>query len=136
VSIYELCIKRPVFATVISLLIVAFGILSFESLPLRELPDIDPPVVSVQTSYPGASSAVVETRVTQPLEDALAGIEGIDTISSSSRDGSSSINISFRLSRDIEAAANDVRARSTIFPTKSTHRRYRSRSPIRRPSCS
>ena len=92
-NLYELCIKRPVFATVISLLIVAFGVLSFDRLPLRELPDIDPPVVSVQTNYPGASSAVVETRVTQPLEDSVAGIEGIDTISSSSRDGSSSITI-------------------------------------------
>ncbi len=108
-NIYELCIKRPVFAIVISLLIAAFGFLSFERLPLRELPDIDPPVVSVQTSYTGASSAVVETRVTQVIEDAIAGIEGIDTISSSSRDGSSSVNITFRLSRDIEAAANDVR---------------------------
>jgi multidrug efflux pump len=109
VNLYELCIKRPVLATVISLLIIAFGVLSFERLPLRELPNIDPPVVSVQTTYPGASSAVVETRVTQPMEDAVAGIEGIDTISSSSRDGSSQITITFRLSRDIEAAANDVR---------------------------
>lgn len=108
-NLYELCIKRPVLAIVISLLIVAFGVLSFERLPLRELPDIDPPVVSVQTTYPGASSSVVETRVTQVLEDAVAGIEGIDTISSSSRDGSSSVNITFRLTRDIEAAANDVR---------------------------
>jgi multidrug efflux pump len=108
-SIYELCIKRPVLATVISLLIAAFGVLSFERLPLRELPDIDPPVVSVSADYPGASSAVVETRVTQPLEDAVAGIEGIDTIQSSSEDGSSRISITFRLTRDIEAAANDVR---------------------------
>ena len=108
-NLYEICIKRPVLATVISLLIVAFGVLSFARLPLRELPDIDPPVVSVQTNYPGASSTVVETRVTQPLEDSIAGIEGIDTISSSSRDGSSSITITFRLTRDIEAAANDVR---------------------------
>ncbi len=108
-NLYELCIKRPVFAIVISLLIVAFGVLSFERLPLRELPDIDPPVVSVQASYPGASSSVVETRVTQLLENAVAGIEGIDTISSSSRDGSASVTITFRLTRDIEAAANDVR---------------------------
>ena len=108
-SLYELCIKRPVFATVLSLLIVTFGVLAFDRLPLRELPNIDPPVVSVQTDYPGASSTVVETRVTKPIEDAVAGIEGIDTISSNSRDGSSSVTITFRLSRDIEAAANDVR---------------------------
>jgi multidrug efflux pump len=109
VSIYELCIKRPVFAIVISLLIAAFGVMSYTSLPMRELPDIDPPVVSVQSSYPGAAASVVETRITQPIEDAVAGIEGIDTISSNSRDGSSSVNITFRLTRDIEAAANDVR---------------------------
>ena len=107
--ISDIAIKRPVFATVISLLIIAFGVLSFQSLPLRELPDIDPPVVSVSTDYPGASASVVETRVTQPVEDSIAGIEGIDTISSVSRDGSSQVTITFRLSRDIEAAANDVR---------------------------
>ena len=89
-SLYELCIKRPVFATVLSLLIVTFGVLAFSRLPLRELPNIDPPIVSVQTDYPGASASVVETRVTKPVEDAIAGIEGIDTISSNSRDGSSS----------------------------------------------
>ena len=99
--ISDVTIKRPVLAMVISLLIIAFGVLSFQSLPLRELPDIDPPVVSVSTDYPGASSAVVETRVTQPVEDSIAGIEGIDTISSVSRDGSSDVTITFRLSRDI-----------------------------------
>ncbi|MFO0476627.1 MAG: efflux RND transporter permease subunit [Alphaproteobacteria bacterium] len=108
-SIYELCIKRPVFAIVISLLISAFGIMAYTNLPMRELPDIDPPVVSIQSAYPGAAASVVETRITQPLEDAVAGIEGIDTISSTSRDGSASVNITFRLTRDIEAAANDVR---------------------------
>lgn len=108
-SIYELCIKRPVFAIVISLLITAFGLLSYVSMPMRELPDIDPPVVSIESDYPGAAASVVETRITQPIENAIAGIEGIDTISSNSRDGSSSVNITFRLSRDIEAAANDVR---------------------------
>jgi len=109
VSIYELCIKRPVFAIVMSLLIAAFGLLSYVSMPMRELPDIDPPVVSVESDYPGAAASVVETRITQPIENAVAGIEGIDTISSNSRDGSASVNITFRLSRDIEAAANDVR---------------------------
>jgi multidrug efflux pump len=109
VNISDLSIKRPVFAIVVSLLIAAFGFLSYVGLPLRELPDIDPPVVSVQTSYPGAAANVVETRITQIVEEAVAGIEGIDTVTSSSRDGSSSVNITFRLTRDIEAAANDVR---------------------------
>ncbi|MEQ1865412.1 MAG: efflux RND transporter permease subunit, partial [Micropepsaceae bacterium] len=108
-TLSDLSVKRPVFAAVISLLIASFGYIAYQRLPLRELPDIDPPVVSVQTNYPGASSGVVETRITQQVEDAVAGIEGIDTISSSSRDGSSSVTITFRLSRDIEAAANDVR---------------------------
>jgi len=105
----DLSIKRPVFALVMSLMLVVLGIMSFSRLTLRELPNIDPPVVSVQVNYPGASAAVSETRVTQLLEDALAGIEGIKTISSSSRNGRSNVTIEFHLERDIEAAANDVR---------------------------
>ncbi len=108
-NLYEISIRRPVFAAVIALLIATFGIISFQRLPLRELPNIDPPVVSVETTYTGASAAVVETRVTKPIEDAIAGIEGIDTIASTSRDGTSAITVTFRLSRDIEAAANDIR---------------------------
>jgi multidrug efflux pump len=105
----DLSVKRPVFATVMSLLLIAFGVLSFIGLPLRELPNIDPPVVSISTTYPGASSDVVESRITQVIEDQVAGIEGIDTITSRSRDGSSDVTIEFSLTRDIEAAANDVR---------------------------
>ena len=105
----DISIKRPVFATVISLLLVVLGIMSFMRLTLRELPAIDPPIVSVDVNYPGASAAVVETRVTQILEDSLAGIEGVDTINSSSRNGRASVSMEFNLSRDIEAAANDVR---------------------------
>ncbi|MBS0229201.1 MAG: efflux RND transporter permease subunit [Proteobacteria bacterium] len=105
----DLSIKRPVLATVMSLLLVVLGTMSFLRLTLRELPAIDPPIVSVQVDYPGASAGVVETRVTKPLEDALAGIEGINTIDSNSQNGSSRISIEFYASRDIEAAANDVR---------------------------
>jgi len=105
----DISIKRPVLATVLSLLLVVLGVISFTRLPLRELPAIDPPVVSVDTTYAGASAAVVETRITQVLEDAVAGIEGVDTLSSSSRNGRSSITLEFSLSRDIESAANDVR---------------------------
>ncbi len=103
-------VRRPVFATVISLLLVAFGVLSFFQLPLRELPDVDPPIVSVETIYRGASSNVVETRITQMVEDSISGLEGVDTISSTSRDGRSDVVIQFHLDRDIEAAANDVRS--------------------------
>jgi len=105
----EIAIKRPVFAAVISLLLVVLGVMSFLRLTLRELPAIDPPIVSVDVSYPGASAAVVETRVTQILEDALAGIEGVDSIESRSQNGRASVTLEFSLSRDIEAAANDVR---------------------------
>jgi multidrug efflux pump len=105
----EISIKRPVFATVISLLLVVLGVIAYTRLTLRELPAIDPPIVSVGVSYPGASAAVVETRITQILEDSMSGIEGIETIDSRSRNGEGEINIEFSLSRDIEAAANDVR---------------------------
>lgn len=105
----DISIKRPVLAVVMSLLLIVLGVMSFMRLTLRELPNIDPPVVSVEVNYPGASAAVVETRITQILEDALAGIEGIETIESRSQNGSSQITIEFKLTRDIEAAANDVR---------------------------
>ena len=105
----DLSIRRPVLATVVSLLLIVLGIFAFTRLPLRELPDIDPPVVSITTTYVGASAAVVETRITQVLEDAVSGIEGVDLLTSSSRNGRSSINIEFTARRDIEGAANDVR---------------------------
>ncbi len=105
----DISIQRPVFATVMSLLLMVLGIMSFQRLTVRELPAIDPPIVSVDVSYPGASAAVVETRITQLLEGALAGIEGINTIDSSSRNGRSAVTIEFNLNRDIEAATNDVR---------------------------
>lgn len=109
--ITDLSIKRPVLASVLSLLLVAFGALSYFQLPLREYPDIDPPVVSIETNYPGAAATVVETRITEPLEQSIAGVEGIDIISSTSVDGRSSINVEFRTGRDVDAAANDIRDR-------------------------
>jgi len=105
----DLSIERPVFATVLSLLLIVLGLMAYTRLTLRELPAIDPPVVSVDVAYPGASAGVVETRITQVLEDALAGIEGIETLQSRSVNGRSSVTIEFTLERDIEAAANDVR---------------------------
>ena len=107
--ISDLSIRRPVLATVASLLLIVLGVFAFTQLPLRELPDIDPPVVSIGTTYTGASAAVVETRITQVLEDAVSGIEGVDLLTSSSRNGRSNINIEFSARRDIESAANDVR---------------------------
>ena len=107
----DVSIQRPVLATVIASLIVVFGLLALTRLPLQEYPTIDPPIVSIQTSYPGASADVVESRITQLLEDRIAGISGIEVISSSSSDGNSDINIEFGLNVDIDAAANDVRDR-------------------------
>ena len=104
-------VQRPVFATVISLLLVAFGLLAFEALPLREYPDISSPVVSVRTAYVGASADVIESRITQIIEDQISGIEGIKNIRSISQDEFSSVNIEFELARDIDQAANDVRDR-------------------------
>ena len=105
----DVSIRRPVFATVVSLLLMVLGVMAFSRLTLRELPAIDPPIVSVDVNYPGASAAVVETRITQVLEDALSGIEGIETIQSRSVNGRSAVTLEFTLKRDIEAAANDVR---------------------------
>ncbi len=107
----DLSVKRPVFASVISLLLIAFGLVAFDRLPLREYPDIDPPIVSVDTTYPGASAAVVETRITQVVEDRISGVSGIKFISSISEDGRSRITVEFDIGRDVDAAANDIRDR-------------------------
>ena len=109
--ISDLSVKRPVFATVVSLMIIAVGVLAFRDLPLREYPQTSPPIVSVSTSYTGASARVIESKVTQIIEDQISGIEGVESISSSSRDGSSRISIEFAIERDIDQAANDVRDR-------------------------
>lgn len=104
-------VTRPVFASVISLLLIAFGLVSFSKLALREYPDIDPPVVSIDTSYKGASANIVETRITEIIEDRISGVEGIKFIESTSSDGRSRINIEFGVNRNIEAATNDIRDR-------------------------
>lgn len=107
----DLSVRRPVVAMVMALLMTIVGLVAYSQLSVREYPDTDPPVVSVQTIYTGASASVVESRITQPLEDRLAGVEGIETISSRSSDGRSDISIEFRAGRDVDSAANDVRDR-------------------------
>ncbi len=107
----ELCIRRPVFATVLSLIVILVGLVSYERLSVREYPNIDEPVVSVRTDYPGASAEIVETQVTDPLEDSLSGIEGVEIIESTSRAEESRITVRFRLEVDPDTAANDVRDR-------------------------
>jgi len=107
----DIAVTRPVLAAVMSLLLVTFGLLSFDRLPLREYPDIDAPVVSIETIYPGAAANVVETRITELIEDRIAGVEGIRFIDSKSEDGRSVISIEFTINRDVDAAANDIRDR-------------------------
>ncbi|OZI78930.1 efflux RND transporter permease subunit [Bordetella genomosp. 2] len=105
----DVCIRRPVFASVLSLLIVLIGLISYSRLTVREYPNIDEPIVSVNTTYKGASPEVIESQVTKPLEDQLAGIEGVNVMTSRSRTERSQINIKFDLSRDPDAAAAEVR---------------------------
>ncbi|MFN4262915.1 MAG: efflux RND transporter permease subunit [Thioalkalivibrionaceae bacterium] len=107
--ISDLSNRRPVLAIVLNLLLIVFGVIAYQSLPLREYPDIDSPVVSVRADYPGANAEIVEREVTQRIEDQIAGIEGIRYIQSSSQDGRANVTIEFNLNRDIDAAANDVR---------------------------
>lgn len=107
----DISVKRPVFASVLSLVLLIFGIISFDRLSLREYPDIDAPIVTIDTNYTGASASVVETQITQIVEERIAGIEGIRSVSSSSTDGRSLITIEFTIKRDIDAAANDIRDR-------------------------
>jgi multidrug efflux pump len=109
--ISDVCIRRPVFASVLSLLLTLVGFVSYQRLTVREYPNIDPPVVNVSTRYPGASAEIIETQVTKVLEDSLAGIEGIDYVSSISRPENSLITIKFGLKRDVDSAASDVRDR-------------------------
>src|SRR6185436_3091983 len=107
----RISIQRPVLASMMSLALVLFGVIGLQRLPVRELPDIDPPIVSVITVYPGANAQVVETEITERLEEAVNNIEGIKTLSSQSREQVSTITIEFDLSRDIDLAAQDVRDR-------------------------
>ena len=110
-SISDICIRRPVFATVISLVLMLLGLVSFQRLSVREYPKIDLPVVNVETRYLGASAEIIESQVTKPLEDSIAGIEGVDVLTSISRPEQSQITVRFRLERDPDSAAADVRDR-------------------------
>ncbi|MCB8964003.1 MAG: efflux RND transporter permease subunit [Bacteroidales bacterium] len=110
-NISSVSINRPVLASVLSIVVVLFGIIGFSYLGVREYPSVDPPIVSVSTSYTGANSAVIEAQITEPLEASINGIAGIKSITSSSSDGRSNITIEFELGVDMEDAANDVRDR-------------------------
>ena len=107
----RISIQRPILAWMMNLVLVLFGLIGLSRLPVRELPDIDPPIVSVTTVFPGANAQVVETEVTERLEEAINNIEGIKTLRSESREGVSNISVEFDLARDIDTSAQDVRDR-------------------------
>ncbi len=107
----EISVRRPVFAAVISLVLVIVGLLALDRLAVREYPDVDPPIVSVGTAYRGASASVVERRITQVIEDEIAGIAGVTKLTSTSQDERSQITVEFDLNRDPDGAANDIRER-------------------------
>lgn len=108
-NISEISLRRPVMAMVLSIIIILFGFIGFKFLGVRDYPAIDPPNISVRTSYSGANSDIIESQITEPLEKAINGIAGVKNITSSSSQGSSNINVEFELGEDLEAAANDVR---------------------------
>ncbi len=110
-TLSELSIRRPVFATVLSLLLLIVGVMAALRLSIREYPDVSQPVVSINVNYRGANAAVIETRVTQVIENEVAGLEGVDKLTSQSRDESASVNVQFNADRDVDDAANDVRDR-------------------------
>jgi multidrug efflux pump len=114
VNISEVCIQRPVFTSVIMLLLVLVGMVASQRLSLREYPAVEPAAITIYTNYPGATAEIVETEITTPIEDLVSSLEGIDTVTSTSRAGSSVINITFKPSRELDAAAADVRDRIAL----------------------
>ncbi len=108
-SLSSVSINRPVLATVFAIVILLFGVVGLTFLGIREFPSVDPPIISVSTSYPGANSDVIETQITEPLEQSINGIQGIRSLTSVSRQGQSDITVEFELSVDMETAANDTR---------------------------
>ena len=105
----EFFIKKPVFCSVLSIFLIIVGILSLDKLPLRQFPDIERSEITIDTLYPGAASGIVETKITEIIEGQISGIDGIESISSVSRDGRSKVTIEFKADKEINEAANDVR---------------------------
>jgi multidrug efflux pump len=108
-NLSSLSINRPVLATVMSIIIVIFGFIGFDSLGVREFPSVDPPIITVTTNYTGANADIIESQITEPLEEAINSVQGIRTMTSISSDGRSSIKVEFDLDLDLDNAANDIR---------------------------
>ena len=106
----DLSIKRPVVASVMSLILVIFGLVTYQQIPTDELPDVQPPVVTIQTEYPGASAEIIDTQITQKIEDFVGGTPGLETIDSFSEDESSRITLTFETGLDLDNVTNDVRS--------------------------
>lgn len=109
-NLIEFCIRRPAFTIVLSLIITVVGLVAYKNLPVRWIPDINYPLVSISTTYPGASASLVESQVTTPIETALAGVDGVDTIQSHSKEGSSTVNVTFKMGSNLNTAVEDVRS--------------------------
>jgi len=137
-NISSLCISRPVLATVLSILIVLFGGIGFFFLGVREYPNVDPPIISVSTAYTGANADVIESQITEPLEEEINGISGIRSLTSTSRDGRSSIRVEFELGwtwrRRPTTSGTACRAPWGACPKMWTRRSCRRRTPTRRRS--
>src|SRR5678810_9583 len=108
-NISELSLWRPLLAFVMNIILVLFGVIGFKSLGVRDYPAIDPPIINVRASYPGANADIIESQITEPLEKAINGIAGVKNITSTSSQGTSNINVEFDLNIELETAANDVR---------------------------
>ena len=133
-NISEISIKRPVLSTVMTIILLLFGMIGYKFLGVREFPSVDNPIISVNVTYPGANAEVIMNQITEPLEQNINGIPGIRSLSSVSSQGSCRITVEFELSVDLETAANDVRDSVTCRAT-ATRRRYRKRMPMLPRSC-
>lgn len=138
-NISEISIKRPVLSTVMTIILLLFGMIGYKFLGVREFPSVDNPIISVNVTYPGANAEVIMNQITEPLEQNINGIPGIRSLSSVSSQGSCRITVEFELSVDLETAANDVRDKfrvpSVTCRATATLRRYRKRMPMLPRSC-
>ena len=138
-NISEISIKRPVLSTVMTIILLLFGMIGYKFLGVREFPSVDNPIISVNVTYPGANAEVIMNQITEPLEQNINGIPGIRSLSSVSSQGSCRITVEFELSVDLETAANDVRDKvsraSVTCRATATRRRYRKRMPMLPRSC-
>ena len=134
-NISEISIKRPVLSTVMTIILLLFGMIGYKFLGVREFPSVDNPIISVNVTYPGANAEVIMNQITEPLEQNINGIPGIRSLSSVSSQGSCRITVEFELSVDLETCATKFRVPSVTCRATATLRRYRKRMPMLPRSC-